>query len=101
VPVSLLLTSLETVQLLRDIVLITVLLVAFVAIFVFSILGVQLYRRLSTVLERAEGALENFETLTGQVSESIFRPLARVREATSRIRPFLSFLFGSSGPESD
>ena len=94
-PVSPLLTSLETVQLLRDIVLIAVLLISFVAIFVFSILGVQLYRQLSAVLRRAEGTLENVETLTGELSESILKPLAGLRERASRIRPFLSFLFGS------
>ena len=93
-PVSPLLTSLETVQLLRDIVLIAVLLIFFVAIFVFSILGVQLYRQLSAVLRRAEGTLENVETLTGELSEGILKPLAGLRERASRIRPFLSFLFG-------
>jgi len=93
-PVSPLLTSLETVQLLRDIVLIAVLLVSFVAIFVFSILGVQLYRQLSAVLRRAEGTLENVETLTGEFSEGVLKPLAGLREKASRIRPFLSLLFG-------
>lgn len=93
-PVSPLLTSLETVQLVRDIVLIAVLLIAFVAIFVFSILGVQLYRQFTAVLRRAEGTLENVETLTGELSEGILRPLAGLRERVTRIRPFLSFLFG-------
>ena len=93
-PVSPLLTSFETVQLVRDVVLIAVLLISFVAIFVFSILGVQLYRRLSAVLRRAEGALENVETVTGELSEGILKPLAGLREKASRIRPFLSFLFG-------
>jgi len=93
-PVSPLLTSLETVQLLRDIVLIAVLLVSFVAIFVFSILGVQLYRQISAVLGRAEGTLENVETLTGELSEGVLKPLAGLREKASRIRPFLSLLFG-------
>ena len=93
-PVSPLLTNLETVQLVRDIILIAVLLISFVAIFVFSILGVQLYRQISTVLRRAEGTLENVETFTGEISEGILRPLAGLREGASRIRPFLSFLFG-------
>ena len=93
-PVSSLLSSYETIQLVRDIILIAVLLISFVAIFVFSILGVQLYRRFSAVLRRAEGTLENVQTLTDELSRGVLKPLAALRERTSRIRPFLSLLFG-------
>ena len=93
-PVTPLLTSLETIQFVRDIVLIAVLLVSFVAIFVFSILGVQLYRQVSTVMRRAEGTLENVEALSEELSRSVVGPLAGMREKASRIGPLFSFLFG-------
>ncbi|MBM3956705.1 MAG: hypothetical protein FJ313_01470 [Gemmatimonadetes bacterium] len=86
--------TLETVQLVRDIVLIAVLLISFVAIFVFSILGVHIYRQLSSVLRRAEGTLESVETLAGELSEGILKPLGRLRKGASRLRSLLSFLSG-------
>jgi len=46
------------------------------------------------VLRRAEGTLENVQTLTDELSRGVLKPLATLRERTSRIRPFLSLLFG-------
>ena len=93
------LATLETVQLVRDIVLIAVLLISFVAIFVFSILGVQLYRQFTAVLRRAQGTLDNVETLAGELSEGVLKPLARLRRRASRLGSFLSLLSGRrAGP---
>ena len=66
VPETTLLTSLEVVALLRDVVLI-----AFFALFLFSVLAILLYRRLSRVLDRTERALAHTEAATEVIAESI------------------------------
>lgn len=70
-PATTLLTSLEVVALMRDIILIIFLVLAFLVLFVFSLLGVLLYRRVSRVLDRAERTLANTEVMTGMLADGI------------------------------
>ena len=71
VPETTLLTSLEVVALLRDVVLIAFFALAFLALFLFSVLAILLYRRLSRVLDRTERALAHTEAATEVIAESI------------------------------
>lgn len=68
-----LLSSLETIDLIRDIVLITFLALAFLGLFVFSILAVLIYRRVARVLQRAEAILGRAETVADGVTEGFER----------------------------
>lgn len=52
----------ETVQNVRDIALIAVLLLLFVVLFVFAVLGIVLFRQMRRVAKRAETALSRVET---------------------------------------
>ena len=66
-----LLTSLEIVALLRDVVLIAFFALGFLALFLFSVLAILLYRRLVRVLDRTERALTHTEAATEAIAESI------------------------------
>ena len=94
-----LITALETVGLLRDIILVAVLLLLGFALLLGAMLAVLLYRRVVPVLKKAESALDQVEAMSRRVSEDVLSPFAGLREMAFGIKPLLSFLFGGKRDE--
>ena len=94
-PAVALLTSLEVLSLLRDVALIAFLGLAFLVVFLFTVFGLLLYRRLSRVLERTERALEHTEIAAGAIAEG----LGTVAQWAAALNVFslIGRLFGRGG----
>jgi hypothetical protein len=101
------LTGLETVELVRDIVLITFLAAAFLLLLVGGILGLLIYRRASRVIrrvdrtvDRAEAMVNKVETTTNSVRRTA-TAVGRGMRAGSLARGAARVVFGKRGRSRD
>ena len=93
-----LLTGLEVIDVIRDVILIVFLVFAFFALIVFVVMALLLYRRmaglievLTTAVERGDRLIEDLNAITEKVKRSGSLPGIALRGA---IRPLASFLGG-------
>ena len=86
----LLLTATETVGIIRDITVIVFLALAFLVVFVGSVLGVMLYRRSARILGRADRTISTLERTLGSIEDAA----DATRSAASAVRTGLGTGFG-------
>ena len=88
----LLLTALETIGLVRDLVLIAVLLLLALVLSVGMILSLLFYRRVTETLRKSERTLDRIESVSKQISNDILGPITTAKKTVFGIRPLISML---------
>ena len=86
------LSGTETVAVIRDVVVIVFLILGFFVLFVGSVLGVLLYRRVSKTIDQAEHSISRMEAVLSSIQESV----VAISSVAGSIRPALSTGLGVS-----
>jgi hypothetical protein len=88
----LLLTAIETIGLVRDLVLIAMLLFLILVFSMGMILSFLFYRRVTATLRKLERTLDRIESVSRQISKDIVGPITTAKKTVFGIRPLISML---------